>query len=137
MAGRRIYGVGVDIVKVGRIGSVLDQYGERFLKRAYNAIEREVFASRAERGYQAQVEYAASRWALKEACHKALSRRRFLFPDVCLSSDATGEPVRPHLLFCGELEVIMDEENIIASHASISHDSEYAIATVILETADL
>ena len=150
MVGRRIFGMGVDIVRVPRIERIIQTYGDRFLHRAYHPVERAAFAARAVAGTgshsvdsgnthsvsQRQVEYLASRWAVKEACHKALSRRRFLFPELYVSGDAMGDMISPHLCFSGELQKIMAAENIVSSHVSISHDGEYTVATVILETTD-
>ena len=62
-----IIGLGSDIIDAGRIGRVIEKYGERFLSRIYTPAERAKADRRKNR-----VETYAKRYAAKEACAKAL-----------------------------------------------------------------
>jgi phosphopantetheine--protein transferase-like protein len=43
---QRIYGIGVDVAFISRFQKTFEQFGERFLKRAYHPKEIEEFYSR-------------------------------------------------------------------------------------------
>ena len=62
-----ILGVGTDIVKVSRIQSSLDRYGERFARRILTAAELSAFLAE-----NRQAHFLAKRFAAKEAVVKAL-----------------------------------------------------------------
>lgn len=53
----KIYGIGVDIIKIKRIEKIYIKYGNRFLKRAFNEDEIKQFYSKTINKY----EYLASR----------------------------------------------------------------------------
>jgi len=76
---------------------VLSRHGERFLSRAFHPLEIAAWRSRAARGDAAAAaagaRYLASRWAAKEALHKALSfggqpGPRLLFSEVRVATAA-------------------------------------------------
>ena len=100
-----MFGVGVDVVRTPRLRATYNRFGLRFLRRAYGPSEIEEFFRRggvnvggeeAEARVEAaaaggrltvrQVEFLASRWAIKEACHKALGNWRLPFPEIVLHS---------------------------------------------------
>lgn len=54
----KIYGIGVDIIKIKRIEKTYIKYGNRFLKRAFNEDEIKQFYSKTINKY----EYLASRY---------------------------------------------------------------------------
>ncbi|TPX55165.1 holo-[acyl-carrier-protein] synthase [Chytriomyces confervae] len=72
--------------------------------------------------------YLASRFAVKEACFKAMYLHYSLqWADVVISRSERGKPevsLSKH---------ITEKLGPISSHVSISHDGEYAMATVIFE----
>lgn len=101
----------------------------RFTDRVYTRAEREYCDSR---GVVAAQHYAA-RFAAKEAALKALQtgwRGGISWQDVEVSARDTGAP---YLIFTGEVLTIFKKFGATATHLSLSHTSEHAIAQVILE----
>jgi holo-[acyl-carrier protein] synthase len=66
-----IVGIGTDIVECPRIGKMIEQYGELFLRRIYT--EREIRHCQSRKH---AIEHFAGRWAAKEAILKALGTGR-------------------------------------------------------------
>ena len=71
----RILGIGTDIVECPRIGKMIEQHGELFLRRVYT--EREIRYCQARRH---ALEHFAGRWAAKEAILKAIGTGWTTFP---------------------------------------------------------
>jgi holo-[acyl-carrier protein] synthase len=124
-----VYGVGIDLVRVERLGKSFARWGERFTMRVFTSDELAACAGRKNRA-----NCLATRFAAKEAFVKALGRgmRSPVFwtdiqvqnndlgkPEICLSSRA--------LEFCRDL-------GIRSWHVSMTDDGEYGAAVVILET---
>jgi holo-[acyl-carrier protein] synthase len=123
-----IVSIGIDIIEVARIREVLLRT-PRFTERVFTHAEREYCDSR---GVVAAQHYAA-RFAAKEAALKALQtgwRGGISWQDVEVSARETGAP---YLLFTGEALAIFKKFGATATHLSLSHTSEHAIAQVILE----
>jgi holo-[acyl-carrier protein] synthase len=76
--------------------------------------------------------FLASRWAAKEATFKAFSRWRIPFPDFYIHSQANGQP---ELSFEGMALELSNQLSLSKPLLSISHDGDYATATVILTKA--
>lgn len=86
----RILGIGTDIVECPRIGKMIDQHGELFLRRVYT--EREIRYCQARRR---SLEHFAGRWAAKEAILKALGtgwRKGICWTDIEVRNETTGQP---------------------------------------------
>lgn len=101
----------------------------RFTERVFTRAEREYCDSR---GVVAAQHYAA-RFAAKEAALKALQtgwRGGISWQDVEVSARDSGAP---YLIFTGEVLRIFKKFGATATHLSLSHTSEHAIAQVILE----
>jgi len=101
----------------------------RFTERVFTRAEREYCDSR---GVVAAQHYAA-RFAAKEAALKALQtgwRGGISWQDVEVSARDSGAP---YLIFTGEVLAILEKFGATATHLSISHTSEHAIAQVVLE----
>ena len=101
----------------------------RFTERVYTRAEREYCDSR---GVVAAQHYAA-RFAAKEAALKALQtgwRGGISWQDVEVSARDSGAP---YLIFTGEVLAVFEHFGATATHLSLSHTSEHAIAQVILE----
>ena len=62
-----ILGIGTDIIECPRIGRMIEQHGELFLRRVYT--EREITYCQARKH---AIEHFAGRWAAKEAILKAI-----------------------------------------------------------------
>ena len=101
----------------------------RFADRVFTAAERQYCDSR---GVVAAQHYAA-RFAAKEAALKALQtgwRGGISWQDVEVSARESGAP---YLIFTGEVLTVFEKFGATATHLSMSHTSEHAIAQVVLE----
>ena len=123
-----IISIGIDIIEVTRIREVLLRT-PRFADRVFTAAERAYCDSR---GVVAAQHYAV-RFAAKEAALKALQtgwRGGISWQDVEVSARESGAP---YLIFTGEVLAVFEQFRATATHLSMSHTSEHAIAQVILE----
>jgi holo-[acyl-carrier protein] synthase len=123
-----IISVGIDIIEVSRIRETLART-PRFVERVYTEKERAHCDSK---GVTAPQHYAA-RFAAKEAALKALRtgwRGSIAWHDVEISNDEKGAPL---IEIAGEARKVLDSLGANAVHLSLSHTTEHAIATVILE----
>ena len=123
-----IYGIGTDIVAVGRLAGVLERHGESFLDRVLAPDERAELPELAE----ARVRFLARRWAAKEAFAKAFRtgvRGVVSLASVRVGHEESGAPV---LTFGDELAKILTERHLQA-HLSISDEHDYAVAFVLIE----
>jgi holo-[acyl-carrier protein] synthase len=123
-----ILSIGIDIIEVARIREVLLRT-PRFAERVFTRVERNYCDGR---GVVSAQHYAA-RFAAKEAALKALQtgwRGGISWQDVEVSSRENGAP---YLIFTGQVLTIFRQFGATATHLSISHTSEHAIAQVVLE----
>lgn len=150
-----IVGLGTDITSVQRIARLVHKYGQRFLDRAFHEAESSEFAARLQRAglrdlssatlpaAAAANAFLASRWAAKEALIKALQTERLLFPEVQVGwrggRDADGKGAglgrggrAPVFLFHGEAASVITAAQVRV-HLTMSHETDYAVATVLLE----
>jgi holo-[acyl-carrier protein] synthase len=125
-----IAGIGVDIVDIARIQSLLDRYGERFLRRVYTDAEK-AYAM----GGTNRAERLAGRFAVKEAMMKALGTGKsqgILWRDVETLRARSGKP-EVHLHGQAVRWAKFRGGGLV--HVSITHDGGKAVAFVILEKA--
>ncbi|KAF0699324.1 Aste57867_10114 [Aphanomyces stellatus] len=90
-----ILGVGVDVVRSGRLRQTYEKHGERFLRRYLHPTEIQQFQKLTD--HDAQTQFLASRWAVKEATYKAFKSWRILFPDILLSKEVSDVLLPPHI----------------------------------------
>jgi len=125
-----IYGVGTDVVEIGRIQKALERWGERFAERILCEAELRRF-----RKHRQPVSYLAKRFAAKEAFTKALGtgiQAPANWHGVWVANLPSG---KPQLEFSNELQRLLCERGISRSHVSLSDERGVAVATVILECA--
>jgi holo-[acyl-carrier protein] synthase len=67
-----IYGIGTDLVEIGRVAAAVERFGERFAERILGPQERARYASRRARSAQRGLAFLATRFAAKEAVSKAI-----------------------------------------------------------------
>lgn len=121
-----IYGIGTDIVEIGRIRDAADKWGDRFLKKIYT--EKEIAYCY---GKKDPFPHLAVRFAAKEAFIKALTENSYElktlnFKDIEVLNHPNGKPyIVPH-------DVALKGESLQV-HVTLSHERSHAIATVILE----
>ena len=123
-----IVAIGIDIIEVARIREALLRT-ERFRERVFTDAERAYCESR---GAVAAEHYAA-RFAAKEAMLKALQtgwRGGIGWQDVEIVSLDSGAP---YLKLHGEVKQLFESSGATATHLSLSHTSEHAIAQVVME----
>ncbi len=115
--------IGIDLVKLDRIERSIDRFGEKFLKR---------FLCDEEITLVKNHKTAAGFWAAKEASSKALGTgigKECGFHDIVLTKTDKGAPkvtLSQHLV---------DTYRITDTSISITHDGDYAIAVVAIESS--
>ncbi len=124
--GHNLY-VGVDLIEIERIRLTYSRYPRRFLEKIYTPAEQAYCRGRAPQ--------LASRFAAKEAVMKALGtgvrgvswrdievqRKRGRAPDIVLYDRAKARA---------------EKMGIVRIAVSLSHSREFAIASVVAQTAD-
>lgn len=125
-----IYGVGTDVVEIGRIEKALERFGERFAKRILCPPELRRFER-----HRLKANYLAKRFAAKEAFTKALGTGIHApanWHGVWVENLSSGKPV---LAFSDPLKRLMEKKGVSGSHLSLTDERGIAMATVILECA--
>jgi holo-[acyl-carrier protein] synthase len=123
-----IYGVGTDVVEIGRIEKALGRFGERFARRILCPPELQRFAK-----HRLKANYLAKRFAAKEAFSKALGTGIHApanWHGVWVVNLPSGKPT---LEFSDPLAQLLRQRGIHHSHVSLSDERGVAFATVILE----
>ncbi len=123
-----IFGVGTDVVEIGRIHKALERFGERFARRILAEPELARF-----RRHRLPGNYLAKRFAAKEAFTKALGtgiRAPANWHGVWVANLPSG---KPELHFTPALRALMDGKGVTGTHVSLSDEKGVAFATVILE----
>ncbi len=111
--------LGIDIIRVERIGASLARFGDRFLNRVLTPAER--------RYVRGRPETMAGRWAAKEAVSKVLGLgvRGIGWRDIEIERLPTGQPaVRLH----GRAAARAEQLGMGRIAVSITHESDYAVA---------
>ncbi|KAK5577583.1 hypothetical protein RB653_002526 [Dictyostelium firmibasis] len=158
----KLFGIGNDIVKISRLEASFKRHGDKFLKRAFNDVEISIFKSlnptpsiteginensnsdinnennnnnnnSNKRGF----EYLAGRWAAKESIYKAIGnqdRSKLNFQNIQILNEPNG---RPYVNLLEPTQTYFKELGINKIHIAISHDTDYAISNVILESNEL
>jgi len=120
-----IIGMGVDIVKLERIESLYEKHGKHFLEKILSAEEISLLPEKF------PVPYIGGRFAVKEALVKAIGARDFEFNEISVLKKDNGAPFISDLT---KLEQLLNmSHNSLLVHISISHETDYCIANVIIE----
>jgi holo-[acyl-carrier protein] synthase len=120
---------GIDLVDCPRIEEMLTRHGERFLERVFTAKERAYADANKNR-----IEKLAGRFAVKEAVLKLLGtgwRGKIAWTDIEVVNDELG---RPMVVISGETKVIAERLGIGQISVSITHTSNFVIASAIALT---
>jgi holo-[acyl-carrier protein] synthase len=118
-----ILGIGTDIIECPRIGRMIEQHGELFLRRVYT--EREIRYCQARKH---AIEHFAGRWAAKEAILKSIGTgwsKGICWTDMEVRNEAGG---RPRVLVRGGAKDVAIHRGIGDILISISHCRTYATA---------
>lgn len=123
-----IFGVGIDLVEIGRIETILKRWEGKFLTRIYSADEIRYCNRKARPGV-----HFAARFAVKEAFLKAIGLGMgggIRFCDIETGRDPKGKPL---LMLAGGANDFLLAHGIRSVHLTISHTDAYATAAVVLE----
>ena len=123
----RIIAHGIDVVEIPRIAAMLDQHGERFVRRCFT--DREQVYADAGRGRRP--ERYAVRFACKEAVLKALGtgwRNGISWTDIEVERQPSGQP---RLQLCGRCAEVAARMRIVEWHVSLTHSGTSALASVL------
>lgn len=125
-----IYGIGTDIADIQRIRKVYEKHREHFVRTVLTAKEIEILNDRT-----GKAEFIAGRWAAKEAFAKALGTgigEYCSFTDIEILPNEQNAPEIVALY--GNTAKTADGKGICKYHISISHEREYAVGFVVMET---
>ncbi|QOY51111.1 holo-ACP synthase [Candidatus Sulfurimonas baltica] len=115
--------IGIDLIKTSRMNRLIERFGEKALLK---------FLCPDEINLVKNYKTASGFWAAKEACSKALGvgiGSECGFHDIQIEKTVKGAPI---LKFSKK---IIDNFKITDSSLSITHDGEYAIAVVAIESS--
>ncbi len=123
-------GIGTDLVAVGRVEALLGRHGSRFLARCFRPGEIATSAAGPARADLAA--HVAGRWAVKEACLKALGGdvRGIPYRDVEVRRTAGGAP---EVVVHGRAATALAAAGGRRIWASLSHERDLAIGFVVIE----
>lgn len=123
-----ILGIGVDLVDVRRMEAVIFRWQEKFLRRVFT--EKEIHYCNNKKN---PAQRFATRFAAKEAFIKAL------FPKGAEGIALTNVEIdqkesRPVVNMYGKVQKYATEVGVKKIHLMVSHDGNYGIANVVLES---
>jgi holo-[acyl-carrier protein] synthase len=122
-----IFGIGTDIVSIGRMDALWQRHGDRALARLLAPVERLQCQTSSQPS-----RFLAKRFAAKEAFGKALGtgiRAPALLTAIAIEHDESG---KPSFSLGGELSAYLAERGLTA-HLSLSDEQNYAVAFVVME----
>lgn len=114
---------GVDIVKINRIQSIIEEKTDTFLSRVFSDEEIDYCEKKANR-----FQHYAARFAAKEAFLKALhtTSPAITYKDITVIKDGDV----PKIKICSAKQAMIKDA---AVSLSISHEKEYAVAVVVID----
>ncbi len=127
----KIYGIGIDLVRIDRIEAGLVRWGNRFLEKVFTQSEQQACQAR-----KHPAACFAMRFAAKEAFAKAVGtgiRFPFLWKDMEVLHLGSGRPV---INLSERARAFLHELGIHAWHVSLTDDGLYGAAVVVLEAVD-
>ncbi len=123
-----ILGIGVDLVDVRRMEAIIFRWQQRFLKRIFT--DKEIHYCNNKKN---PAQRFATRYAAKEAFVKAMYPKRQ--EGISMRDIEIGEKEnRPMVQLYGTVKKYADEMGVNKVHLMLSHDGDYGIANVILES---
>ncbi|MBI5214034.1 MAG: holo-ACP synthase [Nitrospirae bacterium] len=120
-----IIGIGTDIVEISRIKEAVEKWGERFLKKIFTDNEI-AYCNQKKDPYP----HLSARFAAKEAVIKASSSLREMhlaFHAIEILNEPSGKP------FIKILNSKPFTLNSFIIHLTLTHERNYAVATVVVE----
>jgi holo-[acyl-carrier protein] synthase len=127
-----IYGVGTDLVEIGRIAAAVERFGERFVERILGPHERARYSARRARSASRGLAFLATRFAAKEAVSKAIGlgmRSPMSWRAVEIVNAPSGQP---QVVVHGGLADFVRTKRLRLS-VSVSDEQTMAMAFVVAE----
>jgi holo-[acyl-carrier protein] synthase len=124
-----ILGTGTDLMEIARVSHSIARYGDRFSARVFTPAE----IAYCRRKVHNSAESFAARFSAKEAAAKALGTgiaHGIAWTEIEVRR-SPGQ--RPTLQFSGRAAQRAGSMGVRATHLSLSHSRDFAIATVVLE----
>jgi len=115
--------IGIDLIKISRMADMIDRFKDKALKKFLSTEEIKLVKNH---------KTASGFWAAKEACSKALGvgiGSTCSFYDISIYKTDRGAP---KLQLSDKL---IKEFSIIDTSLSITHDGDYAIAVVAIQSS--
>lgn len=123
-----IYGIGVDLVDVRRVEAIIFRWQDRFLRRIFT--EKEIHYCNNKKN---PAQRFATRYAAKEAFLKALFPKGMQGISV-LEVEVDQKESRTVINMFGKVKKYAEEMGIKKVHLMVSHDGNYGVANVVLES---
>ncbi|HEX8756859.1 MAG TPA: holo-ACP synthase [Steroidobacteraceae bacterium] len=125
-----IFGIGVDVLEVKRIGETLERFGERFIDRLLMPEEQAQLART-----QRRVRFIAMRFAAKEAIVKAMGTgfaHGVWIRDVGVVQNAWG---KPEVVFSERGETVRKGLGVGEGHVTLTDEAGLVVAVAVLMKA--
>ena len=137
--------LGHDVVHIPGFAEQLGRPGSTF-ESVFSSYELRMAATKTQRGPRGRAEHLAGRWAAKEAFIKAWSQALFGQPPALSPEEVDWSEIeirtdhwgRVALELSGKIATAVEVSvGAVSTALSISHDGDYASATVILQRYQL
>jgi holo-[acyl-carrier protein] synthase len=125
-----IFGIGVDVLEVKRIGETLERFGEHFIERLLLPEEQAQLART-----QRRVRFVAMRFAAKEAIVKAMGTgfsHGVWIRDVGVVQNAWG---KPEVVFSERGERVRRGLGVGEGHVTLTDEAGLVVAVAVLMKA--
>jgi holo-[acyl-carrier protein] synthase len=122
----KIIAHGIDLVDFGRIEKMLEKHPKRFLDRVFTPTEQTDADSTRNR-----IEKLAGRFAAKEAVMKLIGtgwRDGIAWTDIEVVNNPLGQPI---VTVTGKVKELADQQGVEQITLSITHTSNFAIASAV------
>ena len=124
-----IKGIGVDIIETARITQIIEDKGEKFLKKTFTPHEQEYCTNKKRGMYQS----FGARFAAKEAIFKVLGtgwQKGVSWLQIEIQNDELGKPTA---VLSGKAKARAEDLGISTFHLSVSHTEGYCAAFAVGE----
>jgi holo-[acyl-carrier protein] synthase len=126
-----IFGIGVDVLEVKRIGETLERYGDHFIDRLLMPQERAQLAMT-----QRRVRFVAMRFAAKEAIVKAMGTgfsHGVWIRDVGVVQNSWG---KPEVVFSERGDRVRRGLGVGQGHVTLTDEAGLVVAVAVLMKAE-
>jgi len=126
-----IFGIGVDVLEVKRIGETLERFGEHFIERLLMPEERAQLAKT-----QRRTRFIAMRFAAKEAIVKAMGTgfsHGVWIRDVGVVQNSWG---KPEVVFSERGDRVRRGLGVGEGHVTLTDEAGLVVAVAVLMKAD-